>query len=139
MGIDKPGAVIVGGHFHSLGAARSLARRGIEVCVLDRDVCVAQYSRYVDFFVRCPPTSEEEGFVEFLVRVAAERHLDGWVLFPSDDESVRVIAQHRERLGAYYRVATPVWDVVRYAYDKRLTHRLAVELGIPVPRTIFGI
>jgi len=132
---EGPGAIIVGGHFHGLGAARNLAKHGISVYVVDNGICVAQFSRHVQRFFRCPPTSEEAEFVDFLLQLAVKANLSGCVLFPSDDECVRIFAQHRERLSEHYLVTTPPWDIVQFVYDKRLTHRLATEQGVPVPET----
>ena len=135
VGREGPGAIIVGGHFHGLGAARNLAKHGISVYVVDNGICVAQFSRHVRRFFRCPPTSDEAEFVYFLLQLAMKANLSGCVLFPSDDECVRIFAQHRERLSEHYLVTTPPWDVVQFVYDKRLTHRLATEQGVPVPET----
>jgi len=132
---ESPGAVIVGGDFLSLGAARSLAKNGIPVHILDNGLCVAQFSRHVRRFFRCPPTSEEAEFVYFLLQLAMKANLSGCVLFPSDDECVRIFAQHRERLSERYFVTTPPWDVVKFLYDKRLTHQLAMQQGVPIPET----
>ncbi|MFQ5854687.1 MAG: ATP-grasp domain-containing protein [Anaerolineae bacterium] len=134
-GNGRPGAVIVGGHFLSLGAARNLAKHDVPVCILDSGVCVAQFSRHVKRFFKCPPADDEARFVEYLLRIAAETNLNGWVLFPSTDECVKIFAQHWERLSEHYLVTTPPWDVVKFVYDKRLTHRLATEQGVPVPET----
>jgi D-aspartate ligase len=135
VGRENPGAVIVGGHFHSLGAARNLAKHDISVYVVDNGICVAQFSRYVRRFFKCPPAEEEGRFVEFLLHVATERNMEDWVLFPSTDEHVRILAQHRERLSGRYIVTTPPWEVVKFLYDKRLTYQLAMQQGVPVPET----
>jgi predicted ATP-grasp superfamily ATP-dependent carboligase len=90
----ESGAVIIGGSFHSLGAARNLAKHGVPVCVLNSGVCVSQFSRYVRSFLKCPAVDDDACFVEFLLRIAAERNMGGWVLFPSTD-FVRILAQHR--------------------------------------------
>ena len=134
-GNENPGAVIVGGHFHSLGAARNLSKHGISVYVVDNGPCVAQFSRCVRRFLKCPPAEDEGRFVEFLLQVATERNMEDWVLFPSRDEHVRILAQHRERLSGHYVVTTPPWDVVKFLYDKRLTYQLAMQQGVPMPET----
>ena len=41
------------------------------------------------------------------------------------------LSRHRDELAEFFRVPTPAWDVVRWAWDKRNTYRLAEELGIP--------
>jgi D-aspartate ligase len=132
---EESGAVILGGSFHGLGAARNLATHGVPVCVLDSTFCVAQLSRSVRRFLRCPPPADEARFVEFLLRIATEWNMHGWVLFASTDDHVRILAQHRERLSEHYLVTIPRWEVVKFVYDKWLTHRLAKEREIPVPET----
>jgi len=134
-GNENSGAVIIGGSFHSLGAARNLAQHGVPVCILDTGACVARFSRCVRRFLKCPSTDDAAGFVGFLLRIASERNLSAWALFPSTDEYVRILAQNRQRLSERYFVTTPPWDVVKYVYDKRLTHQLAKQQEIPVPET----
>src|SRR5262249_32653738 len=38
-------------------------------------------------------------------------------------------------LAEFYRVTTPDWDTVQWAWDKKKTYELADRLGIPCPRT----
>ena len=66
----KPGAVILGGSFHSLGAARKLAKHGVPVCVLDSGSCVSRFSRSVEQFFECPSADDEAEFVAFLIQIA---------------------------------------------------------------------
>ena len=132
---DAPGAVILGGSFHSLGAARNLAKHGVPVCILESGTCVSRFSRAVSCFMTCPAADDEEAYIEFLLSAALDKGMEGWVLFPSTDETVRILAQQRDRLEDRYRVTTPSWDVIKYLYDKRLTHRLATECKVPAPET----
>jgi len=132
---EKPGAVILGGNFHSLGAARNLSKHHVSVYVLNSGACVSRYSQSVKRYLACPSTDNEAELVEFLIQISTERNINGWVLFPSTDDHVRILAQHWEQLSEYYRMTIPSWDVVQYLYDKRLTNQLAEESGIPVPKT----
>jgi predicted ATP-grasp superfamily ATP-dependent carboligase len=134
-GEGKPGAVILGGSFHSLGAARNLAEHNVPVCIVDSGPCVSRFSRSVGRFIKCPSADDETRFVKFLVQIAEDKCMNGWVLFPSTDEYVRILAQHRERLSEHYLFTIPSWEVVRFLYDKRLTHRLAEEREVPTPKT----
>jgi predicted ATP-grasp superfamily ATP-dependent carboligase len=127
--------MIIGGHYLSLGAARNLASNGIPVCIVDSEVCVAQFSRRVRKTFHGPPVDDETAFVAFLSELARQAGLLGWVVFASTDQSVRVLAQSHAQLSRLYRLTTPSWDVVQHFYDKRLTHRLAVAHGVPTPET----
>jgi predicted ATP-grasp superfamily ATP-dependent carboligase len=127
--------VIVGGHFLSLGAARNLAELGVPVLIVDDGPCVSQFSRSVRGFFKCPPVKDESGCTEFLLQIGQENGLEGWVLFPSTDESVKLLARNWEALSQSYAVTTPPWSVTQHFYDKRLTHKLATNQGIPIPGT----
>ena len=67
--------------------------------------------------------------------MARKENLKGWIIYPNDDETVRFLAIHKEQLEEYYRVTTPSWDSVKFAYDKRLTYELAEKCDIAVPET----
>jgi predicted ATP-grasp superfamily ATP-dependent carboligase len=69
-----------------------------------------------------------------LTRLARERRLEGWALYPSADESAAMVARHHDELAAHYVLTTPPWDVFRWAYDKSLTYEVADRLGLAYPR-----
>jgi D-aspartate ligase len=130
-----PGAVVIGGDYQGLGIARSLGRRGVPVCVLDDERSVARASRYVQRFVRVPELRAEQSAVDELTTAGRRFGLDGWVLFPTRDETVCALARHRDDLAMRFRVPTAGWTAVRSCWDKRETYRLADALGIAHPRT----
>jgi D-aspartate ligase len=129
------GAVVVGGDYQGLGIVRSLGRRGVPVYVVDDEHSIARYSRYTTRFVATPSLRDENETVEIVLRVARRHGLDGWVLFPTREETVAAFSRHRDRLASTFRVPTPGWESVRWAWDKRNTYRRAADLGIPTPRT----
>ena len=57
------------------------------------------------------------------------------MLYPTRDEQVAALSQHREELSEIFRVPTPGWDTVKWLWDKRNTYGFAEKLGIPTPRT----
>jgi D-aspartate ligase len=130
-----PGAVVLGGDYQGLGIARSLGRRGVGVCVVDDERSPAVVSRHVAHHVRVPDLHDDEAALAALEALAADRDVEGWVLFATRDENVAALARHRDRLARTFRVPTPGWDAVRVCWDKRETYRLAAELGVPHPRT----
>lgn len=132
---DRIGAVIVGGDFHGLGIARSLGRHGIPVCVVDDELSIARYSRYTTRFLAAPTLRKERPTIDFLMKAAVAHGLEGWVLFPTRDEHVAAFSRHRDELLERFRVPTPAWDSVKWAWNKWNTYSLAQQLGIPTPRT----
>lgn len=132
---ETPGAVVLGSDFKALGVVRSLGRRGIPSIVIDNIPRSAWFSRYTKARLHWASRMDSPEFVDYLVRLGKERHLDGWVLFPNQDEVVELVARNTETLAKVYRLVTQDWRVVRWAGDKRLTYRMAAEVGVPAPRT----
>jgi D-aspartate ligase len=130
-----PGAVVIGGDYQGLGIVRSLGRRGIDVLVVDDELSIARYSRFTTAAIRVPDLRDEETTVQTLLELGERHGLDGWVVFPTREETVAALSRHRDRLTARFRIPTPSWDVVCWAWDKRNTYEVAAELGIATPRT----
>ena len=135
MNSEQVGAVVIGGEHPGLGIARSLGRRGIPICIIDDQHSISQFSRYATRVVRVKDLRDEKNTVDNVMEIGHRYGLKGWVLFPTRDETVAAFSRHRERLAEFFRVTTPAWETVRWAWDKKNTYDRAAELGIPVPRT----
>ena len=135
MNPEQVGAIVIGGEHPGLGIARSLGRRGIPVCVIDDQHSISQFSRYVTRVVRVKDLRDEHQTVENVLEAGQRYGMKGWVLFPTRDETVVAFSRHRDRLAEFFRVTTPCWNTVKWAWDKKNTYDRAVELGIPVPHT----
>jgi predicted ATP-grasp superfamily ATP-dependent carboligase len=129
------GAIVLGGDYQGLGIVRSLGRHGVPVCVIDDEHSIARVSRYTGCWARVADLGDEQRLVEDLLRIGHDRGLEGWVLFPTRDETVAAISRNRERLAAAFRVPTAAWETIQWAWDKRKTYELAESLGVPAPRT----
>lgn len=129
------GALVVGGDHPGLGVARSLGRRGIPVCVVDDQRCIASWSKYVQRVVRVDDILDERCTVDAVLEAGRRFNLRNWVLFPTRDETVAAFSRHREELAQFFRVTTGPWESVQWAWDKNKTYDLAATLEIPCPRT----
>src|SRR5438874_4198722 len=128
------GAVVVGGDYQGLGIARSLGRRGIPVCVIDDERSIARYSRYTTHAVWVESLRDQDA-VRAVLDIGDRLQLDGWVLYPTREETVAAFSGRRDELGTRFRVPTPAWETIRWAWDKHKTYELATQLSIPVPQT----
>jgi predicted ATP-grasp superfamily ATP-dependent carboligase len=129
------GAVVLGGDYQGLGIVRSLGAKGIPVCVIDDELSISRYSRYCTRFIKAPHLRDGRIAVDRLLELASSMGLEGWVLYPTREELVAAISHHRAELSEVFRVPTPDWECVKWAWDKRNTYQLARELGIPIPAT----
>ena len=135
----RPGVVVVGSDFRSLGVVRSLGRRHIPCVVVDNLPRSAWFSRYVGKRLRWHGSLDSTAFLHFLLHIAREYHLERYILLPMPDDAVELVARHTTELSACYQLVTQSWDVVQWANDKRLTYRMAQELGVDCPQTWYPL
>jgi D-aspartate ligase len=133
--VTRPGAIVLGSDFRALGVVRSLGRQGVPCALVDSVPRAAWFSRYVRLRSRWHGSMLDPDLCDRLLDLARLRRVDGWVLFPMQDDTVELVARHRDRLSTAFRVPTPSWPVVRQALDKRLTYTLAKQAGVACPRT----
>jgi D-aspartate ligase len=129
------GALVIGGDYQGLGIVRSLGRQGVPVCVVDDELSISRYSRYATKFVKVGDLRHERVVVDRLIEIGNRLGLQGWVLYPTREELVAALSRNRGELGEMFRVPTPEWNSVQWAWDKRNTYRLANDLDIPTPVT----
>jgi D-aspartate ligase len=133
------GVVVTGADYRALGVVRSLGRRNIPVCVLkQRGHGLAARSRYATRSLNWPD-GDDESRIRFLIEQSEKSHLRGWLLIPTDDDTVAFIARHHSRLATYYRLTTAPDDQLRLATNKQFMYQLGERLDIPQPRTYFPL
>src|ERR1700739_889340 len=105
-----PGALLMGADYRALGVARSLGRRGIPVWVLKQGGhLVATVSHYVCNRVPSPEAGAHSR-VALPVDLSTRYQLQEWMLVPTDDSAVALVAQHHPRLEKHYKLTVPPWD-----------------------------
>lgn len=132
---DAVGAIVIGGDYQGLGIVRSLGRRGVPVCVVDDEHSISRFSRYSKSFVSLANLRDQRHVVDSLLEIGKRLGLEGWILYPTREELVAALSHNRAELSKVFRVPTPEWESVKWAWDKRNTYRLAQELDIPIPVT----
>src|SRR5579863_520789 len=133
--IRRTGALVVGGEHPGLGVVRSLGRRGIPVYILDDQHSVSAFSRYTTRTIKVKDLRDERKTVDAVLEAGRRYDLKNWVLFPTRDETVAAFSRHREELAEFFRVTTPDWKTIQWAWNKRNTYELATQLNIPCPKT----
>jgi len=131
----KPGALIIEGHVQGLANTRLLGQAGIPVIVIDKENCVAKYSKYCKAFYKCPDYLSDD-FIDFLIRLNKAFNLTNWLLLPSNDHAVYNISLHKNTLSQYYKIITEDIAVINNIYNKRKLLKIAEQAGIPIPATI---
>lgn len=131
---DSTGVVVLGAESQGLGIIRQLAEYDVPIIVVDQDLLgIARASRYCRVFFRSPPYRDGEAFSSFLIELCRQRKLEGWTLFPTDDEQVIAISKHCEKLSKHYVIWTPDWEQCSVLLHKDLFYQKADELGLLAP------
>jgi predicted ATP-grasp superfamily ATP-dependent carboligase len=105
------------------------------VCVIDDQLSVSSFSRYAKHFVRVKDLRDERKTVDTVLEVGHRFGLRNWILFPTRDETVVAFSRQRVELAEFFKVPTPGWDTVKWAWNKKNTYDLAERLNIPCPQT----
>jgi len=95
------------------------------VWVVEDGLSISRYSRYCTKFVKLANLHDERIAVDSLLDLGKRLGLDGWVLYPTREELVAALSRHRSELSEVFRVPTPDWESVKWAWDKRNTYHLA--------------
>lgn len=132
---NSVGAIVIGGDYQGLGIVRSIGRHNVPICVIDDEISIARFSRFATHSVKVASLRDERETVNTLLDAGQRLGLNGWVIYPTREETVAALARYRLRLTDFFRVPTPNWDVIQWVWDKRNTYRLASQLDIPTPRT----
>jgi predicted ATP-grasp superfamily ATP-dependent carboligase len=128
------GALVLGGSHGALAVVRSLGRHGIPVWFASDDNVLARLSRYARKGLSWPGPNAA-GAADFLIELGRRHGLVGWVLIPCADEEARLISQNHAALARIFRLRTPPWETMRWAYDKHRMNERAAALGLDLPRS----
>lgn len=132
-GSGLPPALLFGGDQMAVSAARSLAALGVEVhAVGDREDPVRASRACSSYTTIERRLDTGERYLDFL-----ERGPRGAVVLPCDDESLEVLARHRQLVLSWgYLPVEADDDVMLAMLDKERTYELSRAAGIPTPRTL---
>ncbi|MFA5570233.1 MAG: hypothetical protein WC990_02185 [Sphaerochaetaceae bacterium] len=134
----KTGVVVIEGHVQGLANTRILGKQGVPVIVVDKDNCVAKYSKYCLKFFRCPDYITDD-FADFLIELNKKESLQNWVLLPSNDHAVLTISKHKDRLSKLYSVITEDIEVINKIYNKKELLSIAENINVPIPKTVMPV
>src|SRR5690348_7942485 len=135
VAFDTP-AVVLGSGINGLGVARSLARAGVPGWLVDVD------ARRFEMHTRAArplaiASMHGSAVVDELVRLGTTRFADlRPVLLLTQEESVKLVSQERERLAPLYRFDLPPKELLEALLHKHGFQRLAEQFGCPIPSLV---
>jgi predicted ATP-grasp superfamily ATP-dependent carboligase len=118
---------------NSLSAIRNLGQHGVSVVAASpRRVAQGFLSKYADSHFTYPPPSDEERFIEAVLREVSARQVD--LVLPVGDATTRALSRHKARVSAAVALPVADWPAMEIASNKKLALEFAHSLSIPVPR-----
>jgi predicted ATP-grasp superfamily ATP-dependent carboligase len=130
--------LVTDGHWRkTLAAVRSLGRSGVEVVVGESSrVAASFFSKYCSRSLVYPSVRQHpEAFLTFLRRELRDTHYD--LVMPMEEETLLLLAQHREEFAPVARLPIPPYQVIARVRDKGWLLQHASQEGIPIPRTVW--
>lgn len=130
-----PEAVILGGDKAGFAVVDGLAAGGVRpLVVVHSPREFARSSRRIERWTSLPhPEAHPDAYVERLEELAPPDARP--LLVPTTDETLGLVARHKERLQERYAITTMDAARVETVLDKERTYEMAAAAGIPVPRT----
>jgi predicted ATP-grasp superfamily ATP-dependent carboligase len=103
---SRTGALVLGGGHVGLNIVRSLGRHGIPVWCVVEENSLPLYSRYCTRRLYAPLDNHIR-MRDMLMTLAKHEGLAGWTLFPTSDESAKLLARHHALLSEQFVVTVP--------------------------------
>lgn len=128
-------ALVLDGHSRAaIEATQSLGRAGVTVTVSSGESApIAFRSRYSRHRLHQPPALPAEPFVAWMRELDARAHYD--LIIPSTENALQAFLALDANDSLRRRAVLPSNQSLAHALDRRLTWKLAAELGVPVPAT----
>jgi predicted ATP-grasp superfamily ATP-dependent carboligase len=130
-----PALLLVADYLGTLAAARALGRAEIPVTIADwRRFVPARYSRFATHRVQCPSlTDGSDRFIEWLLDFGTRN--PGYVLLPTTDDVVWLIARHAHALSRHFRFEEVALETVDTLLNKWKLAEACAAWGLSTPRT----
>jgi predicted ATP-grasp superfamily ATP-dependent carboligase len=133
-----PAAVVLGAYYTGVNLVRYLVRRGLTAYCIDNDRKRQGFRSVYGKTFECPdPDRKPAEWLGFMLELA--RKVGGKpVLIPSADAFVSAMAKHADELEKAYLFCHDTVALQGLLATKQRQYDLAVEHGMPVPRTKFA-
>jgi len=132
--------VLDGNEFSTLSIVRSLGRQNLTVTVgaeVELTNPISQYSKHTNNLYKYPdPLTEADRFITHITEYLSNNNFD--LLIPVTEKTTLILAQYREQIEQYTRLALPDYKTLQLVSNKDQTFKIAHEEGIPIPQGVIA-
>ena len=137
----KPGVIVLCGVSSkmfsptALGVIKCLNQENIPTLLITPDINdPARYSSNINHFLIDDPKDFSNRYLQKLLWIG--KKFRDYVLMPTSDETVKLVSDHRDILGKYFKVPMPKKEVIDICLNKSKTYEIAKKNNIPFPLTL---
>ena len=132
---DRVRVLVTDGDYkHTLGIVRQLGSKADVYVASTRRMSLGGVSRLAHANLRCPSIYDSPAFTDWLDRAIARYRIDQ--VIPVGYAACALLAEKQGRWLPATRIVLPPPALMRRALDKRETNLLAVQIGVPAPRSV---
>lgn len=130
--------LLLGCKLGALAIMRSLGSQGVRIYGVDDDPqSPALRSRYLaEKYIKAFNEEAPEDYLRFVLKLGQTFSTPA-VLIPTSDELSEFVAENREALKRHFLFPDNAIGLVRGLASKKEMFRIATDVGIPTPRTLF--
>ena len=128
-----PSVILLHGNDNLFSIARSFAKRGIPVHLLNHSHSVARYCRGTSLINLPKNVPLMEAAFHFLMSPESD-YLKGSVLLAASDDALECVAKNREALTSRYLLDSCNATAQLAMLDKLQTYRISQDAGVPTPK-----
>jgi len=122
---------------NGLGIARSLGRIGIPVVGVDFERnAPGLYSRFCEPLIVPNPLHDPKKALDILTEKGEELETKGMMMAASD-VFLLFLSRFRNDLSKHFSFVIPREEIIEGIINKKIQYKLAENIGIPIPRTVF--
>jgi len=115
---------------------RSLEQRKISTTLMTSiPLYASRFSKYFQKQLLVPSTSLKEEYARMVEKIVKNGKFD--VLFPIFEWSLIPISENVDRISPYVKLPIASHKSILKCFDKLSTMKLAIECGVPIPKTYF--
>ncbi len=128
--------ILDGNQRSSLATARSLGKKGHKIYIIDSlPKSLAGCSKYCTQYIQLSDISTNQAkFIEELQAIISKYNIE--IMMPMTDVSTATILKQQEQF-TNIGIPAPSYESYNEASNKNSLFKLAISLGIPIPKTIF--
>lgn len=129
-------AVVLSAHVNALHIIRQLGIENIPIiCIADNNLYMGLHSKHITQNIIIDYSKDDLALYEGLLEIGKKLKRKG-VIFPTDDEHVRILSEYYNELNKYYYIAVNPYNKDNII-SKEYQYKICSEISVPYPKSYY--